>query len=220
LQRLPYNEIYDIRVAPSSSTVTDVISSMWVHECVQHEAVLQEASLELEEVQAAHQSAQAKATRELEELQAAHHSAQVEAVREFAEAQAAQQLLQAEAVRRIDQLHSESLQSLCDIKTRDALIDELERQFHRITTSRSWRWTWPTRAAMYLLRGYGLVGKADHIVAGQLRQQLRRLRQQIRALAAPNPVAASNVPLAMAENSQRDVFIWAVIDWNYRIQRP
>ena len=185
-----------------------------------HQSAQAEAARELEQLQAVHQSAQAEAARELEQLQAVHQSAQAGAARELAETQAAHQLLHAEAARRIEQSREESLRLLSDIETRDALIDELERQFHRITTSRSWRWTWPTRAARHLLQGHGLVGKADHIVAGQLRQQLRRLRQQIRALAAPDPVAASHVPLAMAENSKRDVFIWSVIDWNYRIQRP
>jgi len=246
---IPYNEIYDIRVAPSTLTVTHIMAPIWAHERVQHEALHQEdkrgleeahaeAARVLEQVQAAHESAQAEAVCELEQTRAAHHSAQAKAARQLEQAQAAyesaqaeatrelegvraeHQLLQAETVQRIEQLHAESLRSLGDMQTRDALIDELERQFHRITTSRSWRWTWPTRAAMHLLRGHGLVGKADHIVAGQLRQQLRRLRQQIRALTAPHPVAASHVPLAMAENGKRDVFIWAVIDWNYRIQRP
>ena len=271
---LPHREIYDIRVAPSTLTVADVMAPLWAHERAQHATAQQAAVRELDEVQAAHRSvqvravhefeqlqaahqlaqaeaarqldevqaalrsvqvravhefeqlqaayqlAQAEAARQLEEVQVAHQSAQAEAARELAESQAAHQLLQAEAAHQIEKWHTESLRSLGDMQTRDALIDELERQFHRITTSRSWRWTWPTRAAMHLLRGHGLVGKADHIVAGQLRQQLRRLRQQIRALTAPHPVAASHVPLVKVENGKRDVFIWAVIDWNYRIQRP
>lgn len=185
-----------------------------------HLSAQEQATRKLADARAAHLSAQELASRKLDEVRAVNLLAQAKAARDFDDAQAMHRLEQDEAAQRIEQLHAESLQTLGDVEKRDALIDELERQFHRITTSRSWRWTWWIRAAMYLVRGHGLVGKADHIVAGQLRQQLRRLRQQIRVLAAPRPVAASEVPLAAFEDGKRDVFIWSVIDWQYRIQRP
>ena len=210
---IPHSEIYDIRVAASAFIVADIMASLWAHERVQQEAVDQEAARELKKLCAARALAQEEAARKLEDAQNA-------AAYKLAETQTEHQLVKEDAARQIEQLHAESLQSLGDLQNRDALIDELERQFHRITTSRSWRWTWPMRAATYVLRGHGLVGKADHIVAGQLRQQLRRLRQQIRALRAPNPIPASQVPLASIESNKRDVFVWSVIDWNYRTQRP
>ena len=237
---IPYSEIYDIRVAPSAFTVSDIMAPLWAHERVQQKVIAKEAAREFEKVCIAHELAQEEATRELKNVRAAYELAQEEAARELEDACAAYELVQEQADReleesraaeaelhlakkdaelQIEQLLAESLQSFGDLQKRDSLIDELERQFHRITTSRSWRWTWPMRAATYVLRGHGLVGKADHIVAGQLRQQLRRLRQQIRTLAAPNPVAVSDVSLAIPEG-KRDVFIWSVIDWTYRIQRP
>jgi len=126
-----------------------------------------------------------------------------------------------------------------ELAKRNARIHMLEGvrdELDLIKTSRSWRWTRPMRVALRVLRGGGRLGEAD-------REQLRRwLRRSPVTMSVPpmevNPVAptdaviataamAASVPMTQPQarfasqvDGKRDVFVWAVIDWHFRIQRP
>jgi GT2 family glycosyltransferase len=274
---IPYNEIYDIRVAPSTFAVTDVMAALWSHERAEqavqlletgqsaqaeiadavqrlahaeiahqradtrhqlakaelsrglaeeqaaHKLTASRLARELEDLSVAHQSVRAGLERELEQLKVAHNSAQEQAARQAIELNIEIErlaLVQRDAESAMEKLHAELLESEADVDRRESSIQVLERQLDQITTSRSWRLTWPMRAIMYLLRGHGLLGKADHIVAGRLRQRVRRIRDIPRNFRRRYSSVVPGVGLAMAEISKRDVFVWSVIDWNYRTQRP
>ena len=274
---IPHDEIYDIRVAPSTFTVTDVMAALWSHERAQQASQLEESyqsaqaeiaeavqklahveiaheradarhqhakaelSRGLSEAKAAHKLAESRLARELEDLSVAHQSVRAELERGLEQLKFAHDSAQEEAAHQItnlkmeieklglsqkedesamEQLDAELLQSEAEIERGVASIHVLERQLNQITTSRSWRWTWPMRAIMYLLRGHGLLGKADHIVAGRLRQRVRRIRDIPKNLRRRDSSVMPGAGLATADTSKRDVFVWSVIDWSYRTQRP
>ncbi|WP_158543352.1 glycosyltransferase [Dyella psychrodurans] len=264
---LPWNEIYDIRIAPSADVVTNVMTAMWLHERTKQPIRIEEArqkvrvegARHLEAVEAAHLAAQARAVEVcLAQAEATHKKALAEASRLLDDANGyladevrareecalvIEQLqtdlfvareerdlaieqwrtelseLREERELTIGKLQEELAESRTDVSQREGFMEELERQIDQITRSRSWRWTWPMRALMYLLRGYGLLGKADHIAAGRARHQLRRIKARARAITRPT-VSVPSVHLAPSATGMRDVFVWALIDWNYRIQRP
>jgi len=112
-----------------------------------------------------------------------------------------------------------------ELAKRQARIHTLElarQELEIIKGSRSWRMTRPIRLAMRLIRGRGRLGDAD-------REQLMRLLGR-RAPPQPGSVSSTEVaasaplpplpPLAPQTDGRRDVFVWSVIDWHFRIQRP
>ena len=128
-----------------------------------------------------------------------------------------------------------------DAATADAHFRELSYEAARlreqavtlaqIQASRSWRWTRPLRFAMRLLGGRA--GAED---AREFRRRLRALRANLpfaggaapegAAFGATTAAAALPTPdiappsLKPAEPGLPDVFVWAVIDWHFRTQRP
>lgn len=95
----------------------------------------------------------------------------------------------------------------------NARLAETARQFDQLVQSRSWRWTRPLRALSRLLAGQWT---AD---------DTRRLRRGFSASASTDPASVSSVashPMAPApaQPGLPDVFVWGVIDWHFRFQRP
>lgn len=107
-----------------------------------------------------------------------------------------------------------------ELAKRQARIHALElarQELDLIKGSRSWRMTRPIRLAMRLVRGRGRLGEAD-------REQLMRL---LGRRAAPTDMVSEQIEASVAlptlapqADGCRDVFVWSVIDWHFRIQRP
>jgi len=107
-------------------------------------------------------------------------------------------------------------------------LDALDADYRRVLASRSWRITRPLRLATRLLSGK--LAESDR---ERLRSWVRRLpgmRKDLR-----NPGASSSPMLVVANEAgtharspsvarqqpgKPDVFVWAVIDWHFRTQRP
>ncbi|SHM49098.1 glycosyltransferase [Rhodanobacter sp. OK091] len=139
-------------------------------------------------------------------------------------------------------LHGELIVIRGELAKRNARIRMLEQvsdELDMIKASRSWRWTRPMRVALRMLRSGGRLGEADR---EQLRRRLRRSQIQTSALpthaalpavptsvdtvvamtavAVPMPMTQSTTRFALQIDGKRDVFVWSVIDWHFRIQRP
>ncbi|MEW9571394.1 glycosyltransferase [Rhodanobacter sp. Si-c] len=126
----------------------------------------------------------------------------------------------------IEQANQELIEVRGELAKRNARIRVLEQvrdELDVIKASRSWRWTRPLRVALRVLRGGGRLGDADR---EQLRRQLKRVRAPQLGLASSEPASLAALParptawLAPPPDDRRDVFVWAVIDWHFRIQRP
>lgn len=122
-----------------------------------------------------------------------------------------------------------------EVAKRDGRIAALERatrELAQIKASRSWRWTRPVRVALRIARNGGRLSAAD-------REQWRLFRKAaapitVAVSATPNALETSDKPdmpdasdvpsrstcLVTQTAGKRDVFLWAVIDWHFRIQRP
>lgn len=107
-----------------------------------------------------------------------------------------------------------------------------------ILASRSWRWTRPLRFLMRVLSHAGIVGEDRQRIASAFRRlMLRAPGGSSRAIAAsplPAPTGESRPvedlltspqiaqlqiePAAVGDKP--DIYLWAVIDWHFRIQRP
>ncbi len=110
----------------------------------------------------------------------------------------------------------------------------VERQFEQLVRSRSWRLTRPLRALLRALRhGWSSADSARLAHWISRRPSLSRLlpgvfraRLAKAAAAAPDEVRPAvphhvlAVALAPARDGVADVFVWAVIDWHFRTQRP
>jgi Domain of unknown function (DUF4915)/Glycosyl transferases group 1 len=239
---LPCNEIYDIRIATSPNMVTDVMALMWAHERAEYpksiavacQAVQEDADRHFKQVQL---EADSHLMMVREELQQAQYDAvqrsQLELQYQADVAELEHKLFSAEQWREeevrarqasdiaVEKLSAELIECKRDRAQHEASIQMLEGEIGQITASRYWRWTWPARAAMQLLRGRGLIGRWDRQLAGRARQQVRRFRGRARELARSEP--ATDVPrigLVPPEIGKRDIFVWSLIDWDYRIQRP
>ena len=269
---MPWDEIYDIRLAPAGFPVPDVMAALWGHERkqvqalrVEHEHALAgaqaraaeaHAAWESEQVvrQAAEQQAQAqgeaareaRAAWESEQVvrQAAEQQAQAQGeaareahaaweseqvVRQAAEQQA-QALGEALEVARVRQAHSQG-----EVVKRDARIAVLEQaraELEQIKASRSWRWTRPLRFLLRTARHRG-VSPEDRRRLGWQQPAAGIVSSGMPAPAAPvvtdattpepspgTHARALEILLAPQSPRQRDFFVWAVIDWHFRIQRP
>jgi GT2 family glycosyltransferase/glycosyltransferase involved in cell wall biosynthesis len=100
----------------------------------------------------------------------------------------------------------------------------------QIQASRSWRWTRPFRYALRVLSGRS--GPGD---AREFQRRLRGLRARLPFARSPADAAGAGIVATMpraeagtpppvtlkpAEAGLPDVFVWAVIDWHFRTQRP
>lgn len=125
-----------------------------------------------------------------------------------------------------EQAKRELINARGELAKRNARIRALERvhdELDMIKASRSWRWTRPFRVGLRLMRGRGRLGDADR---EQLRRRLGRKRGPQLAEGSGEVAFATATPprsvvrLAPPSDNHRDVFVWAVIDWHFRIQRP
>lgn len=103
------------------------------------------------------------------------------------------------------------------------ILEQARDELDLIKASRSWRWTRPLRLVFRVLRGRGRLGDADR---EQLRLRLGRVRAPQLTPASSEAATPAALPpqptvwLAPPSDDRRDVFVWAVIDWHFRIQRP
>lgn len=129
----------------------------------------------------------------------------------------------AEAQSRLGTVNAELTEVRGELVKRDARIRTLEQaeaELERIKSSRSWRWTRPLRFVFRTLRHGGLVDS-----------DRRRLVKRLVRADGIEPTLQSEGPsgsactvaqarLAPQSEGLRDFFVWAVIDWHFRIQRP
>ena len=160
-----------------------------------------------------------------------------------AAAQARVAALEAEAAGFRDQLaaaNAERARLLEEAARADAQFRDLSYEASRlreqaavlaqIQATRSWRWTRPIRYALRLLSGRS--GPDD---AREFGRRLRGVRARLpfadslaveagvgplATLPRPEESVPAAVTLKPAEPGMPDVFVWAVIDWHFRTQRP
>jgi GT2 family glycosyltransferase/glycosyltransferase involved in cell wall biosynthesis len=109
-----------------------------------------------------------------------------------------------------------------------ARLREQAATLAQIQGSRSWRWTRPFRFALRVLSGRS--GPDD---GREFRRRLKSIGIRVApggtpaqakapAIAAAPRAASSPAPVLLkpAETGLPDVFVWAVIDWHFRTQRP
>lgn len=132
---------------------------------------------------------------------------------------AATQLAEREELIATHHVEREQLvQARGEIAKSKARILQLEREnldLQMIKASRSWRWTRPMRVAMRVLRHKGL-GDADRV-------KLQKLLRAGANLASTDQAGSSEmagIHLLPQAAGHRDVYVWSVIDWHFRIQRP
>ncbi|MDI1254203.1 glycosyltransferase [Thermomonas sp.] len=135
--------------------------------------------------------------------------------------------------------NSDSLSAeLSALRAKNDLLCLDARTLAYVVRSRSWRWTKPLRAAMRLVRGdwgtnesailKSLVRRALVRLPGLSKATRVKLIEQSlpmgsRAIAPsslPDQALATAMHLAPAVEGRADVFVWAVIDWHFRMQRP
>ena len=142
------------------------------------------------------------------------------------------------AVQRAELLQTEVIEFRGELVKRDARIHLLElvsQELHLIKSSRSWRWTRAMRFLTRTIQHRGL--SKDDRMKLPFFQRLQPSHQATteqpvapslaaRAMADAEVVTAGqvvptrDVTLAPSVENLRDFFVWAVIDWHFRIQRP
>jgi GT2 family glycosyltransferase len=230
---IPWNEIYDIRLAPSADVVADTMASIWAFERIEHNtekvAYLRrhEAALAWAQEHAATELAQAKQQAATELAQAKRQAATELAgvVQHAATMEAAWQ----SALQRAEALQTQLIESRGEVIKRDARIHGLEQvraELELIKDSRSWRWTRLLRFVTRTIQHRGL--------SQEDRRKLMRLPPGHTVAVSSSESIHSNgaaklqheyqrpvqMLLAQPLQRQRDFFVWAVIDWHFRIQRP
>jgi GT2 family glycosyltransferase/glycosyltransferase involved in cell wall biosynthesis len=173
------------------------------------------------------ESAHAEASRKIREgdasAEVARHDIHVLRGERDASASAA-----ADSLARIATLESELAAVRAESSRRRAQLHALRHESEllaRVVASRSWRWTRPFRALARLLTGRW--GEGDRAA---LRALLARAPATRRRDAEPDGcegleqgvalVPSGEVQLEPASARFADVFVWAVIDWDFRFQRP
>lgn len=116
-----------------------------------------------------------------------------------------------------------------EIIKRNARLESTQSELELIKNSRSWKLTKPLRFLMRTLRNRGLT-EDDRNHLGLAPKRSIALQKSLNAPVAlvegdTQPLvaqygAAAETVLAAQSPQQRDVFVWAVIDWHFRIQRP
>ncbi|OOG37406.1 glycosyltransferase [Rhodanobacter sp. C05] len=207
-QPIPWNEIYDIRIGSSADLVTHVMASTWTYERGM-------AKAELARTRELAAAADVSSKAELARLQQ-------QAGDEIRRMQ--QQVSLTHDAMRVTTQHAESLQAQLiaargEIVKRDARIHVLElarNELELIKSSRSWRWTRLLRFVTRTIQHRGLSVE-------DRRRLLRRPPVPAASGAAQVGMVApplANIRLAPPSGMLRDFFVWAVIDWHFRIQRP
>lgn len=115
-------------------------------------------------------------------------------------------------------------------------LGELIEQFDNVKRSRSWRWTRPLRVAQRILSGEWTPSDASKLrgLARNSIAKLPLLSRNVRthliagtlateggqAADLPDATLAHMITLAGQQAGVPDVFVWSVIDWHFRTQRP
>lgn len=178
-------------------------------------------------------------------LQAAH----MQQAQHLEDARRGHALLQAAHVQQaiaLDAARSDAQVNLAERDARHAILNDAYRALElrlpkleldsadlaRIRNSRLWRWSAPLRLLKRLITGRTTLSHAGRsLLAAASRMPLGAKTRQRLALGARrdafDPVgvhlshsAGDAVRPAQAQPGKSDVFVWAVIDWHFRIQRP
>ncbi len=130
------------------------------------------------------------------------------------------------------------LAELHSIRHQCSVLSQSDQTLREVISSRSWRWTRPLRVAMRLARGdWGdhesfamrgilrrLVGRAPGLTSKARTAFIESTLPMGVKAGAPNQLPdqqlAPSMHLAEASEGLADVFVWAVIDWHFRMQRP
>ena len=177
---------------------------------------------------------------QVRELLQHQRSEMIEAIsvelRHMQEVSAAAQARAAEALRASEAELAEARREIAMQQYDIANLSEQARQLDLVKASRSWRWTRPIRVLGRLLRGQ--LGQDDQsrlrsvmraaitkapLISDQARAALvgRTLAEGSHAPSElPGPDGLAGITLAPATEGLPDVFVWSVIDWHFRIQRP
>ena len=177
---------------------------------------------------------------QVRELLQHQRSEMIEAIsvelRHMQEVSAAAQARAAEALRASEAELAEARREIAVQQYDIANLSEQARQLELVKASRSWRWTRPIRVLGRLLRGQ--LGQDDQsrlrsvmraaitkapLISDQARAALvgRTLAEGSHAPSElPGPDGLAGITLAPATEGLPDVFVWSVIDWHFRIQRP
>lgn len=165
---------------------------------------------------------------ELRRMQGIVAQAKVDAALHEQRAEAARSDL-AGAVARSQQLSADIIALRYELEQ----LRDIARQFNQMRQSRSWRWTRPLRALVRLARGEFTASDRVHL-RRSLGRKLKgyvaparaageawgQLVQVIGTDLLPNAEEAAALRLASAQEGLEDVFVWAVVDWHFRFQRP
>ncbi len=243
---VPWNEIYDIRIVPADFPVAEAMAALWKFERGEKERARLDRERELSrtenkvaETLAAWQSekdvrvsaeaqmqAQAEAASETRAAWQAEKEVRIVAEHQMqVQAAAASEALaawQAEKETRMsaEQQTEEARRLLLDargelvkhearIAALEQVLEHTQAEIGRMKSSRSWRWTRPMRSISNVMRSAGHPdgtapeSSADHRIAG-----------------TPATSDVSRIKLQPAAGGKRDYFVWAVIDWHFRTQRP
>ncbi len=114
-------------------------------------------------------------------------------------------LLQTRSALAMERMQAQYTADLAAVKYEMDALRETARQFDMLRQSRSWRWTRPLRALARLATGG--FGASDRAHLGK-------------ALGREPKLDATAHSLAPAREGLEDVFVWSVIDWHFRFQRP
>jgi GT2 family glycosyltransferase/glycosyltransferase involved in cell wall biosynthesis len=212
-----WNEIYDIKIAPSAEVVADAMASSWVYERTLHQAEVKDLQGEWSKTQAEHQA-------EVKDLQGEWSKTQAElADREKDLALARESALAQQAL-----LSAKQIENRGEIVKREARIQLLEHvleQAHAelalIKSSRSWRWTRLIRVIQRTIKNRGLSPEDRRRLLGLPAASVAGTPGDQRMVTSPHvwSLPTDILPAPQAE-ARRDFFFWAVIDWHFRIQRP
>ncbi|GAB2586992.1 hypothetical protein GCM10027066_30460 [Dyella jejuensis] len=94
------------------------------------------------------------------------------------------------------------------------LLEQANEELKMIKASRSWRLTRPLRVLARIIRHRG-IADADRV---KLKQALSP--ETVNDMPNLEVAGRSKIQLAQPLADRRDVFVWSVIDWHFRIQRP
>ncbi|WP_458071355.1 glycosyltransferase [Rhodanobacter sp. BL-MT-08] len=190
---IPWNEIYDIKIAPSADVVADAMASAWVYERTLHAAQVADLQREWGDSQ----RTLAEREKELRLSKESLLAQQIESRGEIVKREARIQLL-------------------------DQTLEQARAELALIKSSRSWRWTRLLRVIQRTIQNRGLsledrrrllrLPTASNAAASG---DQREVTGSPRVWSPPTDV----LPAPRAQAS-RDFFFWAVIDWHFRIQRP
>jgi GT2 family glycosyltransferase len=191
------------------------------------ESARQEAARMKQVADEARQTAEREAVRVQQVADEARQTAEREAENARQEAARAKQVAdeaRQAAERTLEALKIRQIEAQGEIVKRDARIVVLERaraELDLIKSSRSWRWMRPVRFVLRTLRNRGVTADDRQRIASLRRRTTASKAAALPAMAEANVASTPSAEdLALALPGSRDFFVWAVIDWHFRIQRP